>query len=230
MTENQSPITYRYGSNFDPNNLDTSRVVLCGLAIDCSPSIHSFESDLTRAIREFVDSSKQQNFAEELMLQLVTFSSDVRKETGFQPISAIDSSLIEVRHRNGMTAGYDAAKETLESMLSYGKTLASHGTDVRYIFIILTDGEFNDGRDTNGSSVATILDSIRKDEELYSKFTAFIYGVGDHQTFDAARKNMGIKDNGLLTFGASGSDFMNMIDCVSKSISQSSSGNAQVTF
>lgn len=230
MTENNSPLTYRYGSNFDPNNLDTDRVVLCGLAIDCSPSITSFEGELTRAIRVFVDQSKTQSFSEELMLQMVTFSSDVKMETGFQPISALDSSLINITSRRGMTAGYDAAKQTLDSMLAYGKTLENSGTDVRYIFIILTDGEFNDGIDTNGSSVSAILNSIKKDETLYGKFSAFLYGVGDQSTFDDARARMGLKPDAMLTFGATGDDFMKMIDCVSKSISQSSSGKAVPTF
>ena len=231
MTETQNgPMAYRYGSNFDPNNLDTDRVVLLSFITDVSGSIEPWEDDFTRAVRTFIDKCKTKHFAEELMVQLVTFGSDVRFETGFQPVMGIDSSLITIKNRNSMTAGYDAVKQGLDSILSYGAVLEQSGTDVRYIVCLITDGDFNDGRDTNGASVRPILDEIRLDEGLHSKFCIFMYGVGNASMFEKTRDNLTIKPEALLTLGATDKDFEAMLTNVSNSVSASSSGTAVPTF
>lgn len=231
MVETQNgPMAYRYGSNFDPNNLDTDRIVLLCLVADASGSIRPWEDDFTRAIREFIDEEKSSHIAEELMIQLVTFSDDVKFETGFQPVKGIDSSTIRIKNRDNLTAGYDAVKLSLDSMLAYGKVLEQSGTDVRYNLAIITDGDFNDGSDRTGASVRTILDKIRGDESLYSKFCIFMYGVGDTATFEKSRDNMGIEPSALLTYGATGRDFKAMLKTVSQSASASSSGTAVPTF
>lgn len=231
MTEAQTgPMAYKYGSNYDPNSLDTDRVVLLGLTVDVSGSIEPWEDDFTRAIREFLQEEKTSHIAEELMVQLVTFGSDVRFDTGFQPLLGIDVSTISVKNRNSLTAGYDAVTQTLESMLAYGKTLEQSGTDVRYNLAVITDGDFNEGRDRDGTSVVNILNKIRQDESLHSKFTIFMYGVGNQSIFEKTRVNMGILPDALLTYGANGKDFKAMLKTVSRSASASSSGTAVPTF
>ena len=231
MSETQNgPMAYRYGSNFDPNNLDTDRVVLLGLVVDVSGSIRPWEDDFTRAVREFIDEEKNSHISEELMVQLVTFSDDVRFDTGFQPVMGVDTKSIHIKNRNSTTAGYDAVKQTLDSMLAYGKTLEQSGTDVRYNMAIITDGDFNDGKDMTGASVVAVLDKIRADESTYGKFTIFMYGVGNTSVFEKARDNMGIEPSALLTYGATGKDFKAMLKTVSQSVSASSSGTAVPTF
>jgi uncharacterized protein YegL len=228
----QGPLAYKYGSNYDPNSLDSDRVVLLAIVTDCSGSIYSFEDDFTRAIQEFIKSEQNSHIAEELLVQFITFGGhgDVRFDTGFQPITAITPSDIVIKNRGSMTAGYDAVRATLDSMLAYGATLEQSGTDVRYNVAIITDGEFNDGNDMTGKTVVERLDAIRKDESKYSKFTMFMYGVGDRNVFDKTRQNMGLDASALITYGASGADFKKMLSTVSQSVSKSSSGTAVPTF
>lgn len=235
MTEQQmqqGPLAYKYGSNFDPMSLDSDRVVLLSVVTDCSGSIHVYEDDFTRAIQDFIQTEQTSHISEELMVQFVTFGGqgDVRFDTGFQPVTGITPSDIVIKNRGSMTAGYDAVKSALQSMLTYGKTLEQSGTDVRYNMAIITDGDFNDGVDRDGSSVKAILDQIRSDESIHAKFTIFMYGVGDQATFDKSRANMGLKPTALLTYGATGNDFKKMLSTVSQSVSKSSSGTAVPTF
>lgn len=226
------PMAYKYGSNYDPNQVDSERVVLLALVVDCSGSIYAFEDDFTRAIQEFISEEQNSKIAEELMVQLITFGGhgDIRLDTGWQPVTAITPSDIVIKNRGSLTAGYDAVKTTLESILAYGKTLEQTGTDVRYNVAIFTDGDFNEGVDRTGKSVTTILDNIKRDESIYSKFCMFMYGVGTQSTFEQARDNMGIKPNALKTYGATGSDLKKMLSTVSQSVSDSSSGAALPTF
>lgn len=228
----QGPLAYKYGSNFDPMQLDSDRVVLLSIVTDCSGSIHSFEDDFTRAIQDFIATEQNSHISEELMVQIVTFGGhgDVRFDTGFQPVTGITPSDIVIKNRGSLTAGYDAVKQALDAMLAYGKTLEQSGTDVRYNMAIITDGEFNDGNDTSGSSVVNVLNTVRGDEAMYSKFTIFMYGVGNRSTFDQTRANMGLNPDALLTYGASGTDFKKMLSTVSQSVSKSSSGAAVPTF
>lgn len=229
-----APIAYKYGNNFDPNSVDAERVVLLSLVVDCSPSIRIFEDDFTRALREYIEKEKSRHIAEEIMVQLVTFAGDVRFETGFQPLLSIDPTTISIKNRGQSTAGYDAMKEALDSIISYGEQLERCNTDVRYTVVLVTDGEFNDGKDDDGRTVRVILDKINNVNnpmsEKKSKFSIFMYGVGNEPTFKAAQANMGLKPHALLTYGATGNDFDKMMDNVSASVSKSSSGTAVPTF
>lgn len=233
-TTGNAPLAYRYGNNFDPNSVDAERVVLLSLVVDCSPSIASFEDDFTRALREYIEKEKSRHIAEEIMVQLITFSSDVRFDTGFQPLLGIDPSTISIKNRGQSTVGYDAMKSALDSIISYGEQLEKCNTDVRYTVVLVTDGAFNDGKDYDGSSVKAILDKINNVNdpmnEKKSKFSIFMYGVGNETIFKAAQANMGLKPQALLTYGASGADFDKMMDNVSASVSKSSSGTAVPTF
>lgn len=225
-----TPTAFAYGNNnFDPNSVDAERIVLLSLVVDCSPSIEPFEMDFTRALQEFISEEKNSHISEELFVQLVTFSSDVIFETGFHPVSSIDPSSYSIRHRNGLTSGYDAVAKSLNSMIDYGNQL--QGVDVRYNMAIITDGDFNDGIDTDGRTVRNILQKvISKDVEMKPKWSVFMYGVGQERIFRKAKDNMSLTDNALLTYGASGKDFKNMLQTVSQSVSKSSSGTAVPTF
>lgn len=231
--ELNAPMAYQYGSqNFDPNEVDNERVVLSSLVVDCSPSIDDFVDDLNRVFEQYVERSKQSHIAEELMLQTVTFSSHVRIEHGFKPIQGIDVNDVRFSPRNGMTAGYDALKVALETMLEYGKQLESVGTEVIYNIAIVTDGQFNDGVDRDGSSVRPILDDIRSNERLYGKFTITMSGINKdfERYFREAQRNIGLKDDALLMYDEDGAGIHSMMEGISKSQSSSSSGTQSITF
>lgn len=227
---NAPPMSYQIAGNFDPNQVDADRVVLLGLVPDGSGSTESYEDEFNHQLQEFLRREQTSHIAEELFFQITSFSSDVRIDSGWQPVLGFDCNQRLFKNRGGLTAGYDAVKIALESMLDYGKTLERLGTDVRYNLCIITDGEFNTGKDMDGREVRNILDAIRKDERLYGKFTAFMYGVGDASIFKAALKNMGFADTALLTTGASANDFAKMLSTVSQSVSKSSSGTAVPNF
>lgn len=231
--EMNTPMAYQYGSqNFDPNEVDNERIVLSSLVVDCSPSIQSFADDLNRVFKQYVERSKQSHISEELMLQTITFSSDVKVEHGFKPIQGVDTNDVYFTPRGGLTAGYDALKVALETMMDYGKQLESLGTEVIYNIAIVTDGQFNDGIDIDGSSVRAILNNIRSDERLYGKFTITMSGINKRleSAFREAQRNMGLKDDALLMYDEDGAGIHSMMEGISKSQSSSSSGTQSVTF
>lgn len=228
--QDNNPLAYTLGGNFDPNSVDQERVVLLSLVVDRSGSTAKYEADFNRALTEFLQAESNSHIAEELFFQLVTFGSDVTIDSGFQPVVGFDPNSVSVRNSGDMTAGYDAVRVALESMFDYGKQLEKSGTDVRYNLCLITDGEFNTGSDHTGQSVRAILDKIRADERMYGKTTVFMYGVGDQSLFEAARDSMGFDPSALLTYGATGGDFKKMLQTVSQSVSKSSSGQAVPNF
>lgn len=224
------PMSYQLGGNFDPNSVDQERVVLLGLVIDRSGSTSTYEREFNEKLQEFLREEQKSHIADELFFQLTTFGSDVTIDSGWQPVVGFDTTKTLFKNSGDYTAGYDAVRISLESMLSYGKDLRRNGTDVRYNLCIVTDGEFNHGNDTDGQSVRNILNTIRADEGLYGKFTIFMYGVGSPSTFDPTRKALTIEPSGMLTTGATGKDFKAMLKSVSQSVSKSSSGTAVPNF
>lgn len=224
------PQSYQLGGNFDPNNVDQERVVLLGLCIDGSGSTATYEQEFNAKLQEFIKAEQNSHIAEEIFFQLTTFSDAVTIDSGWQPVIGYDTTKTLFTNRGGMTAGFDGVRVSLESMLDYGKKLEQQSIDVRYNLCLITDGWFNEGSDRTGKSVTTILDHIRKDERLYGKFTIFMYGVGDSDTFEATCDALTIDRSALLRTGASGSDFKKMLQTVSQSVSKSSSGAAMPNF
>ncbi|MCB0743566.1 MAG: hypothetical protein KDC67_06660 [Ignavibacteriae bacterium] len=200
--------------------------------MDCSPSIRDYVGDLNRVYRQYILREQDAHTSEEAMLQLITFSSDVKIEHGFKPVNGIDPNDIQFIPRDGMTAGYDALKVALDSMMEYGKQLEQVGTEVVYNIAIVTDGQFNDGIDRDGLSVRPILDSIRSNERLYGKFTITMSGINkDFESyFREAQKNIGLRDDALLMYDEDGAGIHDMMSGISKSQSSSSSGNQTITF
>lgn len=224
------PQSYQLGGNFDPNNVEQERVVLLGLCFDGSGSTVTFEKEFNEKLQEFLRAEQNSHIADELFFQLVTFSDAVTVDSGWQPIIGFDTTKTLFKNKGGMTAGFDGIRVALESMLDYGKQLEKQAVDVRYNLCLVTDGEFNEGKDRNGQTVRAILDTIRKDERLYGKFTIFMYGVGDSNTFEATCDALTIDRSALLRTGASGNDFKKMLQTVSQSVSKSSSGAAVPNF
>ena len=224
------PMSYTIGGDFDPNEVENDRVVLLALCIDASGSTMNYEDEFNTKLQEFLEEEQNSHIAEELFFQIVTFSTKVTIDSGWQPVIGFDTSQRLFQNKGGLTAGYDGVKLSIDSMLDYGKKLEMNGTDVRYNLCIITDGEFNEGSDLDGSSVRTALSEIRRNERLYGKFTAFMYGVGDEQTFEATAASMGLDPSALLRTGTSGQDFKKMLKTVSQSVSKSSSGTATPNF
>lgn len=224
------PMSYQLGGNFDPNNVDQERVVLLGMVIDRSGSTSKYETEFNEKLQEFLRAEQNSHIAEELFFQIVSFGSKVTVDSGWQPVVGFDTNKTLFKNSGDLTAGYDGVRVGLESMLAYGKDLQRNGTDVRYNLVIVTDGDSNEGSDQNGSSVRPILESIRKDERLYGKFTIFMYGVGNDADFEAFADNITLDRTAILRTGASGNDFKKMLSSVSQSVSKSSSGTAVPNF
>ena len=226
------PSSYSIGGNFDPNSVDSDRVVLLSLVLDASPSTRGFADDFNRAIKEWLKSEQDSHIAEEIYFQIVSFGSDVTIDLGWQPLVGFDATkdLFETRPFGHLTAGYDAVRVAFDSMNAYGTKLEQNGTDVRYNLCLMTDGDFNDGNDQNGRTVVEVLEPIRRDESKYGRYTVFLYGVGQDVDFEKAAKNMTFDPNAILRYGATGSDFKKMLTSVSQSVSKSLSGKTTPNF
>lgn len=127
-------------------NLKASGYTLVTITADKSGSIDSFRLDIENCIKETVKACQPQYCpqADNLMLRLTTFDSNLEEIHGFRPLTECDlDNYTDCIRVGGMTALYDAACNATESAMAYGKTLTENDFDVNAIVVVITDGMDN---------------------------------------------------------------------------------------
>jgi len=169
------------GSNFgfSATRIDTlgaSEYTLVGIAVDASSSVSSFEKEINACLQEVVKACRHSPRADNLMLRLVSFDSDLKEIHGFRPLSEcnIDDYGSAVKPM-GMTALYDATSNLTQSVTQYGKSLSASDFDVNAILIVITDGEDNRSSFTQHSVAQAFKDAVQS--ESLESVVSILVGV-----------------------------------------------------
>lgn len=143
--ETQQLKTSNYGFSAKRiSELGATEYTLVVLVYDKSGSVAGFKSLLETCLRATVESCQYSPRADNLMLRMVTFSSDLTEIHGFRPLSECHVGDYDgCIQPGGMTALYDAACNAIESVTTYGKDLSSNDFDVNALVIVVTDGDDN---------------------------------------------------------------------------------------
>lgn len=155
-------------------DLGAAEYTLVGIAVDSSSSVVDFESEINKCIQEIVKACRLSPRADNLMLRLVEFNSDLSEIHGFKPLTEcnVDDYAGAVRP-SGMTALYDASCNLAQSITQYGKDLSENDFSVNGILFVITDGMDNRSTFTPSSVAAAIKDAVRA-ESLESMVTVLI--------------------------------------------------------
>lgn len=151
-------------------DVESSEITLVTIVCDVSGSVSSFRNEIIECLKTIFNTCNDNKNPrrENLMMRLVTFSSNVQEIHGYNMLSCIspdsyDSSI----NIHGMTALYDGAYTTIDSALTYSKELSKQGIMVNAINFVITDGADNASK-FSPSKIKTIVDKSKQDEYLES--------------------------------------------------------------
>ena len=126
------------------HSLGASEYTLVCIAADTSSSVASFRTEIEDCVKQVVDACRQAPRADNLMMRLTQFSSQLNEVHGFKPLMECHvDDYTGALPCSGMTALYDATYNAVQSARRYGKDLSDHGLLTNAIVFVVTDGADN---------------------------------------------------------------------------------------
>ena len=184
--------------NFDPSNMDMEEVVNTILLIDTSGSMSDHIDELNQQFAEIVKSMKDMSQSHKIFCSLGRFDSDIEVLTGFQQVHNV--TVMPVQANGSRTRLYDACLEFIKNAVSQQQRALNAGILTKTVFGVITDGEDNASSVHSAPEIKNILNFINSDEATMNTFTSALVGIGERQTFEHAKDEMGIKN--LFVFDA----------------------------
>jgi uncharacterized protein YegL len=161
--------------------LEATEYTLVSILCDVSGSVNDYKDELEKCLKEIVKACVHSPRVDNLMIRLITFSTNVEEEHGFKLLSNCNpDDYIGLLNIRDMTALYDASYNGIVATADYAKTLVENDYSVNSIIFVLTDGL--DNRSAYGpAEVGKALKDTIKAETLESLVSVLI-GVGVGQT------------------------------------------------
>lgn len=160
-----------------PDDLGATEYTLVTIVMDKTGSVDPFADDLMKMLRTIVDACKKSPRAENLMIRLILFDTQIKEIHGFKTLAEIDPNDYDPIRPSGMTALFDATYSAAGATLQYGNTLAGQDFDVNAAMYIITDGMDNDSTMTPGE-IAKKIQAARTGEEIES-VVSILVGLHD---------------------------------------------------
>jgi len=222
-----SPLTF---NNFDPDDIDMGETVNVTMLIDNSGSMDSYKDILNDEIRMMITAMQGWHQAPKIFLSIGTFGEKIEVLTGFQPIANV--SMKRFNPNENSTKLYDGCKEFLKNVIKQQQDASKAGIQSKSIFFVLTDGADNASNYDSAKEVKKMISYISKDESMMGNFGAVMCGIGNVNTFEHAKDEMGIQK--LFTIDPNKNEkeikkaFKEVFGWLSQSISSASSAPGAV--
>ena len=195
------------------------------IAADVSGSVRPYRAGIERCVKQIVRSCRHSPRADNLLLRLVTFDSQLKEVHGFRPLADCpEDDYTGCIKTGGTTALFDAAYNSIESTTAYGRNLSDHDFDVNVIVFVITDGEDNASSMT-ATTVADALTRAVTNEDVESVVSVLVgVAVADAALSGYLRefKGKGGFDQYVELAKADTSTLARLADFVSRSISAQS--------
>lgn len=205
--------------------LGATEYTLVTIAQDVSSSVQNFKSEMEKCIQEIVKACKFSPRADNLMIRLTEFASDLNEIHGFKQLESCNlADYKDVLNVGGMTALFDASENAATSTARYGKQLMEKDFDVNGILFVITDGR-NNHSTLNINAVKESFKEALKSESLESMVSILVgVDVSDPDVSSALTKFK--EDAGFTQYleidNADSKTLAKLAEFVSKSISSQS--------
>lgn len=154
-------------------NLGATEYTLVTVVIDTTGSVQDFAVDLHNCLKAIVAACKKSPRAENLMLRVITFDTEIEEVHGFKLLNEVDPNKYKPFDPDGLTALYDATYSAIGAMTTYAKNLTDQEFGVNGAVYIITDGL--DNRSTMlPHHVAEKLKEAAMEESLESQICCLI--------------------------------------------------------
>lgn len=154
-------------------DLGASDYTLVTIICDISGSVIHFADDLLQCIKSIVSACQKSPRAENLLIRLLTFNSEIYEIHGFKNLSDIVVDDYEELKPDYMTALFDATYDGIGATLEYAKQLVDQDFDCNGAVYIITDGMDNRSSMTPASIKEKVEGAIIK-EEIESIVTVLV--------------------------------------------------------
>jgi hypothetical protein len=154
-------------------DLGATEYTLVTIIVDISGSVIKFADDLLSCVKSIVGACQKSPRAENLLIRLLTFNSDIFEIHGFKNLGDIIVDDYEDLRPDAMTALFDATYDGIGATLEYAKQLVDQDFDCNGAVYIITDGMDNRSNMTPRTIKEKIDEAIRK-EEIESIITVLV--------------------------------------------------------
>jgi uncharacterized protein YegL len=234
------------GSNYvysmtKKDNLTSAEYTLVSVAVDVSGSVLNFSKELENCLKEVVNSCKLSPRADNLLVRVVKFGSDVVEHHGFKLLSEINlddyNDFYDSYNGSRATALYDANVDSLEALGDSGSRLTKDDYTVNSIHFCITDGVDYQGSTYGPEKVAELQTKI-KQGEMVESLLSILVKVNVTDSLCSSKldefKDKGKFDQVIDVGDANSKNMAKLAKFVSKSISSQSkslgSNNASQTL
>lgn len=199
-------------ANTSIDDIDSEKVNLMLLLIDCSGSMIIHQDEMRDALEKFKVELKNSKEADNILVARGNFASSI-DITGYKKIDELDTSFVG----GGVTAMYDAIVNGVEKLIEYRKFLKDNGMIVKAVIGVFSDGEENGSQ----KSLSVTQDSVAlcNKEEITTAFMSFGPEAVVESNKLGFRNLLKIDDLGAAD---AGSALRKAFDCLSKSLIESS--------
>lgn len=154
------------------DNLGATEYTLVTIAVDNTGSVSPFAKELVDTLKSAIEACKKSPRAENLLLRVISFNTDIDEVHGFKLLNAVDLNAYSV-NPNGNTALFDAVYSSLGATLTYAKKLTDQDFGVNGICFIITDGEDNASSMTP-DAIYQLQKKAKIGEEIESMITVLV--------------------------------------------------------
>ena len=156
------------------HDLGATEYTLVSVAVDTSSSVAPFGRELTEAIKHIVQSCRSSARADNLLLRLTGFGSQMSELHGFRLLEhCVLSSYDRILSLGGSTALYDAAENAVSAAADYARHLATGDFAANGIVFVVTDGMDNASTRAARDVKQAMADAARE-ESLESLVTVLV--------------------------------------------------------
>lgn len=155
------------------DDLGATEYTLVTIVVDITSSVYSFADELLECVKNIIRACQKNPRADNLMVRLLAFNTDLYEIHGFKPLSTINPDTYKPFHPKGMTALCDAAYSGISATLEYARRLIRQDFDVNGCVYIITDGMDNASTMTP-KTIADKLSAALKAEEIESLTTVLV--------------------------------------------------------
>ena len=172
------------GSNYNfsavkIDQLGATEYSLCLVVLDKSGSLSGYDRDLEKMIQEVVKSCQKSPRAENLMLRVVTFSSQEDEMHGYRLLETISpDDYAQKIITGGQTLLFDTVYHGIEATLAYAKILSSQDYLVNAVVFVVTDGMDNEST-YSAMQIKDIVEKAKTSEVLESLAIVLVGMNGD---------------------------------------------------
>jgi uncharacterized protein YegL len=206
------------------DDLGSTEQTIVTVVVDKSGSLHGYERELEKMIKEAINSCQKSPRADSLMARVVAFSSQEEEIHGFKQLDSIDiDDYNDIISTGGLTSLYDTTYNAIVATRDYGKMLVDQDFMANAIIFVITDG-CDCASSFTAKEVEKVLDETRRAESLDS-IAVVLVGMtkesNTSQALEAFKKDANL-DEYIEMGEVSSGKLAKLAGYVSKSISSTS--------